>query len=382
VTRRTTICCSASALAAATLLVAHVPEPIALVPVRPVWTLALNSHLTLAPTYDAARAFFPIENDRIAAYQLVSGERVWLEESKPVLPAVSVDGLLVVPEAEAIVALHAENGREAWRVAIDDPLAAPAAAVPGFVVASDKAGAVTARRVADGSVLWRRELGSAGRAPASLHADRMYVPVEDGRIVALAADTGEIVWERKIGGRPGAILALDERLFVGSTDNFFYCLMTKDGRIDWRWRTGADIVGAAVADDSTVYFASLDNVLRALAQKSGGQRWMRALPLRPTSGPVLAGTTVVVAGQSPTIRTFNAKDGAPGVDINAGDDVAAPPYVFTQPMTGLPMIAVVTRNIERADSVALSVRSIEPIPTPIGPLPNAVMPSPTPPTPP
>jgi outer membrane protein assembly factor BamB len=380
VTHGTTICCSAVALAA-TVLLAKTPEPIALVPVRPVWVLALNSHLTVPPSYDGTRGFFAIENDRIAAYELASGKQLWMEESRPVLAGASIDELLIVPEADAIVALHAADGREAWREPTADSLAVPPAPAPGFVVIGMKNGAVSARRVIDGSALWNRDLGSPATAAPTIHADRVYVPTSDGRVVALVADTGEVAWERRIGGAPADVLALEERLFVGSTDNFFYCLMTNDGRIDWRWRTGADIVGMAAADTSTVYFASLDNVLRALDQKSGGQRWMRALPVRPTSGPLLAGGTVVVAGRSPAIRTFNARDGSPATDIAAGDDVIAPPQMWTQPGTGLPAIVVVTRSIERADSVALSVRSIEPIPTPPGPLPNLITLAPTPATP-
>lgn len=349
-------------------------------PLRPVWTLALNSHLAVPPTYAGSRAFFGIENNRLAAYDIPSGKLLWLVEARPVVASVAAEEILVIGEADALVALHGADGSPAWRVALDDPLSAAPAATATSVVAITKGGAVLALRAADGSLQWRSDVGSGARAPAALAGGRVYVPASDGRIIALSAENGEQVWARKIGGIPNAVLALEERLFVGSTDNFFYCLMTEDGRIDWRWRTGADVVDRAAADSDTVYFVSLDNVLRALGQKSGGQRWMRALPLRPTSGPKLAAGTVVVAGQAPTIRTFNAKDGAPTVDIAAGDDVVAPPYVLAQPVTGLPMILVVTRNIERADSVALSVRSIEPIPTPVGPLPNPITLAPTLPT--
>ena len=344
---------------------------------RAVWTLALNSQLTVPPTYDDLRGFFPIENDRIAAYELASGKQLWIAAGRPVLAAASVDELLILPEAEAIVALHAADGRQAWRAPQADSLAVPPTPAPGFIVISAKSGTVSALRVMDGSAVWSRGLGSPARAAPTIRADRIYVPLSDGRVVALVADTGEVAWERKIGGAPGDVLALEERVFVGSTDNFFYCLMASDGRIDWRWRTGADVVGIPAADASTVYFASLDNVLRALNQKSGGQRWMRALPVRPASGPLVVGATVVVSGRAPTIRTFNTRDGSPATDIAAGDDVIAPPRVWAQPGTGLPAILVVTRNIERGDSVAFSVRSIEPLPTPIAPLPNPTTLAPT-----
>ena len=359
---------------------AKTPEPMSLVPVRPIWTLALNSHLVVPPAYDSAHVFFAVENNLFAAYELVTGKRLWMVEARPIFQGVVAAGALILPEADAITALHADDGTPAWRVALHEPLATRLTAADDSIFAITKRGTVIALSVRDGAEHWRRDVGSEARAPAVVDAGRAYIPASDGRVVALAADTGEPIWERRVGGSPTEMLAVEERLFVGSTDNFFYCLLKKDGQIDWRWRTGGDIVGVPTADSQAVYFASLDNVLRALTQKSGGQRWMRALAMRPTSGPQLAGGTVVIAGQSPTVRTFNAKDGAPAADIPAGDDVVAPPHVLPQPVTGLPMLVVVTRNIARADSVGLFVRSIEPIPTPVGPLPNPVTLAPTLPT--
>jgi outer membrane protein assembly factor BamB len=379
VTRGTTICCSAVALAAA-FTSAKSSEPLALTPVRAVWTLSLNGHIVTQPAFEGTRGFFAIEDNRLAAYDLPSGTRLWLVEARPVFAPVAADDHLVVTETDGLVGLHAEGGSEAWRVALDEPVAARPTAAGNSIVVITKSGAVRLVRTHDGSIVWSQDVGPPAGASAAIDGRHVYVPISDGRIVALSEETGERVWERRIGGKPGGMLPVGDRLFAGSTDNFFYCLLTKDGQIDWRWRTGGDIVGTPAADSRAVYFASLDNVVRALNQKSGGQRWMRALQLRPASGPELAGTTVVIAGPSPAIRTLNAKDGTPAPDIPAGDDVVAAPYTFSQPVTGLPMIVIVTRNIVRADSVVLCVRSIDPIPTAIAPLPNAVTLAPTLPT--
>jgi hypothetical protein len=50
------------------------------------------------------------------------------------------------------------------------------------------------------------------------------VPVSDG-VVALRVRTASRCGAAP-GGAPNEILALDERLYVGSKDTFFYCLMT------------------------------------------------------------------------------------------------------------------------------------------------------------
>jgi outer membrane protein assembly factor BamB len=375
VTRRTTICCSALLL----LALAKRPDPVGLVPLRPVWTLALNNHLSFAPAFDERRGYFAIEGDRLVAYEVVSGKQLWIVKAAMVLPPIAADDLVYCVETGAVVARRTADGSVAWRTEIAEPLAVRPTAGHGWVVGVTKSGTVLAIRAADGQVAWRRDLASPPRVPVTISAiaqQRVYVPTTGSRIVALEMTTGEPAWERRVGGLPGEVLALEGRVYAGSTDTFTYCLMAKDGQIDWRYRTGGDVLGVPVADDRRIYVVSKDNVLRALNQVSGGQHWMRALPFRPTAGPLLAGGVLAVAGEFPTIKTFNAKDGSPATDITAGDEVTAPPQLLQEPGTGLPMLVVVTRHIIKGDTVALSVRTLEPAGTPFAPLANTVTPPP------
>jgi hypothetical protein len=276
---------------------------------------------------------------------------------------------------------------------------------------------------------------SPAHALPALAADRVYVPVSDSRVVALRVEDGEPLWERRLGGAPNDILALDERLYVGSKDNFFYCLMTEDGRVDWRWRTGGDVIGLPIADLQQVYFVSLDNVLRALNLKSGGQHWMRPLPMRPVTGPVRAGSTVLVSGVAAALHAYDVKDGKPALgepvkpglppeppktvavskpfsgagpviaelsmadavtsvptgippeiaeaiptpaaglalSVAADAEVAAPPHVIEDPLTHLPMLLMITRDIARGAAATLVERDFEPPIAQLVPLPNMIM---------
>ena len=80
-----------------------------------------------------------------------------------------------------------------------------------------------------------------------------------------------------------------------------YALDAADGRVHWRWRTGADVVGVPVVDERNIYFVSLDNVLRALSRRTGVQQWARLLPLRPTRGPLKVDPTIIVSGVAPAL---------------------------------------------------------------------------------
>jgi len=372
VARVTTICCSLLAF----LALAKPPEPIALLPLRGVWKLALNSHLAWPPAYDPLHAYFAIEGDRLVAYDVASGKQLWLVDAHLTQPPVAGHDVVYIVGDDHLEALRAVDGKSAWRVDLIEPLALKPVTADGWVVAATKAGGLLAFRESDGEKLWQQDAVSPLQAPPTIYRDRLYIPLSDGRILARELTTGEPLWEGRIAGSPNEILATEERLYVGSTDNFLYCLLTKDGRKDWRWRTGGDIAAKPAADNRAVYFVSFDNLIRALDLKSGGQYWMKPLPFRPTFGLRLSGSTVVVAGQSTTVKTFNARDGAPGIDIPAGDEVVAAPQVLQDASTGLPMLAIVTRHIANADSVSLSARTMDPAATPFVPLANPTTPVP------
>ena len=416
--------------------------PWALYPAEPIWTLRLNNQLTAPPAYDATHAFFPIEGDRLVAYNLLSGTQAWMAPARAVLAPVAGGGFLFLVERSVLTALRVADGAVAWRVPFDEALAVPPVWDNGWLIVASARGEVGAFRGTDGQLIWRRDLESPAHGQPALASDGVYVPTTDGRVVALRVADGTPLWERSLGGTPGDIVATADRLYVGSSNRFFWCLMMEDGRIAWRWRTGGDVVGPAVVDDTRVYFAALDNVLRALDRKSGNQHWMRPLPMRPAWGPVLAGATIVVAGQSPTLRAVNVKDGmlagsivpgapapkppaaplgaartagsaaadaaqpldpallpkvldpggtqigpgaalVPGrvlpleaagmVPVEPTEEASARPYALIDPVTRLPMLVIVARDIAKGASVTLVRTTVEPAITPVAALPNLIM---------
>jgi eukaryotic-like serine/threonine-protein kinase len=350
--------------------------PLSLVPVRALWTIELHSRITQPPAYDATRGYFALEQNRIVAYDLSSGARQWIIAAAPQMPLAAGGNLLFLIEPEMITARRAADGSIAWQLPFAEHLVVPLVWDNGWLIAATAANEILAFRATDGELIWRRAIGSTAHAAPALAEDRVYVPTTDGRVVALRVETGEPVWERRIGGAAGDILPLPERVYVGSKDNDFYCLLTRDGSIDWRWRTGADVIGAPVFDDRRVYFVALDNVLRALNRKSGGQQWKTSLPLRPTSGPAKAGDTIIVTGVGPVMRGYNAKDGKATADIPAGADLAAPPYVIPQGAGGLPVLIAVTQDIAKGSTVSAITRAIEPALAPLAPLPGLISMSP------
>jgi outer membrane protein assembly factor BamB len=349
------------------------PTPLALFPLQTLWTVGLNNSLTAPPTFDATRGFFPLEGDQIAAHNLSDGTRLWVARIRTRVEPAAGDNLLFVVAPGSLAALRAADGSSAWELPFSETLAVPLVWDNGWLIAVTTSGDVLAFRANDGALIWRRSIGAAAHARPAMSIDRVYVPTTDGRIVALRVDTGAAIWERRLGGAGNDILALEKRLYVGSDDRYFYCLNTEDGAIEWRWQTGADVIGLPVVDDRTVFFVSLDNVLRALNRSSGVQRWKSALPLRPSTGPIRAGDALVVAGPAPTLRAYKVQDGKAAGEFAAPGEQAAPPHLFTDSSRPIPVVIAVTRDILKGTTLVALTRSIDPPTVALAPLPNMIM---------
>jgi outer membrane protein assembly factor BamB len=377
--RRTTRCCSAVALAAVlTILTAAVAPPkktdagpLALVPVRSLWTLALNAQITQPPAYDDESGYFAIEGDRLVAYDLPAGSQKWIVDAKPSSALIAGGGFVFFVQGDALTALDASDGSVAWTAPLPDPLRVPLVWEAGWLIAAESDGHVSAVRANDGTLIWRQDIGSPAHASPAVFGDRVYVPAENTFVVALQIEDGKPVWQRRLGGVPNEIRAVKDRLFVGSNDNYLYCVDTTDGRVDWRWRAGADVAGVPAVDDRRVYFVSMDNVLRALNRSNGVQQWIQLLKLRPIGGPLKAGASIVVYGLQPPLLVFDLKDGKAAGNVVGGNHLAAPPRVF-ESSGQMPAILTITRDIATGDVLTLFGRTIEPIVAPFQPLPNPV----------
>ena len=349
-------------------------SPLPLLPTRNIWTLALNSQLTVPPAYDAQRVYFGLDGERLVAYEIADGSQVWLVPARPMTQPAVGDDLIFCAEPDDLVARRIGDGSIAWRQPLPGELSTPLVALSGWLIAVTGEGSIFVFRGTDGHLVWRRDIGSPAHAAPALAEGRVYIPTVDGRIVALRVESGDPVWERKLGGTANDVLVLGDRLYAGSKDNFFYCLMTKDGRIDWRWRTGGDVIGIPAVDDHHIYFVSLDNVLRSLNRISGAQQWMRPLPVRPVWGPLKVVDRLFVGGQAATLHAFDLKDGKPAGTLGAGAEVAAAPRLVSSSAPAmLPVVMVVTRDIAKGAAARLVTRRLEPETNPLtDPLPNVI----------
>lgn len=309
---RTTIYCAALTLATASAGSGHA---FAQAPARTVfesrWKVTLPENPAAPAAFDDAHAYVALRSGKLVAIALENGMIVWTSDVRTIWSPAAGDGRVFVASGSQLIALDAATGREQWRTALDNPLTVAPVFDTGWLFAGTTSGLLFALRATDGAVLWKMDLGaplSAPPVPSELH---VYLPIVDGRIVAAELSHGKAVWTRTLPARPAPMLALNDRLFVGTEDNFLYCLSRSDGDEKWKWRTGGDIVSAPIADGERVFFLSMDHMLRALDRNGGSLRWQRPVPNRTIGGPLRIGEFVAVASLSPQLHAFSGADGKP-----------------------------------------------------------------------
>ncbi|MGI8672966.1 MAG: PQQ-binding-like beta-propeller repeat protein, partial [Luteitalea sp.] len=282
-----------------------------LFPLRVRWTADLGAPPAAAIAADEARVYVPISTGALLAVDADGGSTVWRADLTTTVAPVAADGRVYVVGDGVLQALDGPTGRAIWRVPLPAAASAPLVARAGWVVAGLASGEVLALRGVDGTIVWRQSFATSLAALPAINGDRLYLPGADGTVRALLVRDGSPVWSRTLGGGILGISPLGARVYVGSADNYFYCLDDASGRVRWRWRAGADPVGLAVADDDRVFFTAMDTVVRALDRGHGAQRWRRPLPWRPRGGPLRVGTTLVASGIALDLRGYALDTGQP-----------------------------------------------------------------------
>jgi outer membrane protein assembly factor BamB len=305
------------------------------------WSTLVGASTSVAPVMTDRYVFAFRPPGTIAAFDLLGGQEKWSTELKPEHPLMFDDGRLFVAAGAELHAIDGETGSTVWRQPAGT-LTAPLLVHQGWVITIAD-GEVAAWRAADGTVVWRQPNGAQHLRP-TIEGEILYLPRADATVAALDLITGAKKWERKFGGATSEIAALDGRVYFGSEDKSFYCLDADDGEVKWRHRPGAAAIGRPAVDADRVYFGAMDNQVRALDRVNGATRWQQGLRFRPSAGPLLFGTAVVVPGTVPELRTFDAATGKPGSVLTFPAPLASPLAIHPSPKG--PIAATITGGLD------------------------------------
>jgi outer membrane protein assembly factor BamB len=314
------------------------------------WTVDLSAAPIVSPVITADRVIVAYLPGTVGGFDRADGRLLWRADLEARQPLATDGTLVFVHTGEAIHALHTSDGSVAWR-APSGTLTAPLVVKEGWIVGPTD-GKLSAWRSSNGSTVWSID-APLQREAAAIAGDVLYVPVVGGQLVARDLKDGSVKWTRQLGGNAVEPLVVNDDVFVGAADKRFYCVDATSGEIESEMRVGAVIRGRAATDGDRVIFTALDNVVHAVDRTTGARRWDRSVPFRPTSGPIVAGGAVFVAGPGTGIRILRAVDGVPAGSVTFPGRLALSPGYIDSGAGAV--FATVTGGLEETWKLSLTV---------------------------
>jgi len=259
----------------------------------------------------------------LEAFNAYTGEPVWSLEAPGRLvagPSGDVDRVYQPVANGAVIAAAASDGRELFRVELNEPIPA-GVAVGGFVFVAAMPGDVFALDRLDGHTVWRTSVGGEVWAAPAVAEGRVFVGLATGELVALDAATGSELWRyRTVEVVRAAPVAVGRFVVVGTMTGKLLSLDAATGSVVDQHQLDGAIATAPVSNGRQLFVATEEGDILSLGdvneevsrfQRSNpGHRSQRTGPLpdpgsghglsqgghirlRPSDGGTGAGETVL-----------------------------------------------------------------------------------------
>ncbi len=104
--------------------------------------------------------------------------------------------------------------------------------------------------------------------------DKLYVGCSDGFVYCLDATTGDLLSSYQTGDKIwGSLTVANDTVYIGSFDKNLYALNADDLTPKWTYTAEGSIIAEPLVQDGIVYFGTFDKKLYALNAESGTLKW-------------------------------------------------------------------------------------------------------------
>lgn len=302
----------------------------------------------LRPAGDGTRVYAAGAKGEVAAYDAVTGKRVWRVDVDATItagPGAGDGRLAIADRSGGITALDARTGETLWRQDISAEVLAPPVIGGERVIVRSVDGRLLALSGATGELLWFVEqpvprLSQRGTGAPVIVGDAVVAGFDNGRILAADLLSGEVLWELPLGmpsGRSdiermvdadGALAASGNDLYVTGFRARTAAIAAESGQALWA-RELSSYSGLGI-DWTNVYMSLDDDRVIALSRSNGAQQWSNEQFLRrQLTAPVAFGEFVVVGDLEGYLHILSARSGALVARVRVDDSpIVMRPYVM------------------------------------------------------
>ena len=153
--------------------------------------------------------------------------------------------------------------------------------------------------------IWRYKTGIGVRSSPAVYDGKIYIGSYDDYVYCLDAKTGGLIWRYKTGWDACSSPAVaNEKVYIGSCDNYIYCLDAKTGKLVWKYKTGSYIDSSPAVANEKVYIGSGDNYIYCLDAETGKLVWRYKTGGGVDSSPAVANEKVYIGSWDGYVYCF------------------------------------------------------------------------------
>ncbi|MEM8735010.1 MAG: PQQ-binding-like beta-propeller repeat protein [Planctomycetota bacterium] len=179
--------------------------------------------------------------------------------------------------------------------------------VRDMVYANDYDGRIFALKLDSGKEVWRKELDTEFVAAPTFKDGRLYVADAFGSVMALDPASGDEIWSYKGGAgeiKGGPVLYRDSLMFTSESGTLSK-LSTKDGTLEWQYKTDAPILCSASLAGDITFLGGCDEYLHVVDVETGKRIGDPVQIGQTQSTPAVAGSSVLIPVHSGDIFKFD-----------------------------------------------------------------------------
>ena len=304
-----------------------------------------GQHLDLRPVLAAGRLLVAGHDGDVAAYDPISGERLWeVDTGVPISAGPGAGaGVVVVGSGEGdVVALAAADGAVAWRAQVTSEVLAAPAVGEGVVALRTVDGKLFGLDAAGGERMWIYDhtvpaLTLRGTSAPVIAGDVVVAGFDSGHLAALSLADGQLRWESRVAaptGRTELERLADMDADPAVSDGVVYAISFQGrlaafdlgtGQSSWQ-RDMSSHAGLGIGR-RLLYVTDEQSRVWAFDLGTGASLWRQdGLERRQATRPVELGDHVVVADFEGHVHWLGIDDGRFAARTRAGGGaVLAPP---------------------------------------------------------
>ncbi len=179
------------------------------------------------------------------------------------------------------------------------------------------------------NVKWKCPTGDKVISTPVVSNGFVYVGSNDNYLYCINENLGLLKWRFKTGGDVASSPAvISGKVYFGSYDNYMYCINTYDKSEIWSLLTGGDIFSSPKLDSNKVYFGSSDGNVYCLNANSGKKVWINKTEGEVLSSPCVFNYKVYIGSNDGNLYCFNAVNGTEIWRFETGLKVVSSPFYY------------------------------------------------------